>query len=254
MFGSEKLVYKVLVVDDDVFNREGLRLYLEESGYEVYEAADVAAAKEVAKEKSPNVAIVDIVMPMKVGESAQSTRSAGIELARYLKKLDPAMGIVIFSAHDNRGSDVWNMVRDGMRGMVYKLKGCPPSAIKEAIQEALAGRVLIDQDVLINPRTLVDELLAQLAEDERPFVTTAVSQLDELTPRESEIGRRLAASHSIQGIADALGISTKTVENHVSHIYGKLNLTDLMADEGPSLRKVVILAKAHMIKELERLG
>lgn len=242
---------KILIIDDDIFNRDGLRLYLKHQGFEILEAGDAATAYQVATAQQPDVAIIDIVIPTAPRASLQMSRSTGIRLARQLKKAIPSLGIVFFSAHEDRGSEVWEMVQEGTRGLVYKLKGCRPGALLQAIHEAMAGHVLIDSEVLTNPRSLVDELLERLTADERPWVESAVACLDRLTPREQDIAHRLAASHTTQGIARSLGIAPKTVENHIGHIYSKLELSNLTGKD-TSLRKVMILAKACMVNDLLR--
>jgi DNA-binding NarL/FixJ family response regulator len=142
------------------------------------------------------------------------------------------------------------MIREGMRGIAYILKGCPPAALLEAMDTALAGRVLIDPEVMLNPRYLVDDLLERLAPEERPWVEEAAARLEQLTPREREVANRLAASHTTEGIARALHLTVKTVENYISQIYSKLGL-DEMSDQQIELRKSLILAKACMVKDLQ---
>lgn len=105
----------------------------------------------------------------------------------------------------------------------------------------------------MNPRSLADDLLEQLTGEERPWIELAIKRLDQLSPREREAANRLAASHNTEGIAISLGITPKTVENYVSTIYEKLGLNE-MSTQAPHLRKVLILAKACMIKELQATG
>lgn len=239
----------MLIVDDDAFNRQGVRLYLETLDYLVLEAADETTAYEVAVRERPAVVVVDIVIPPRPNERAQIRRSAGIRLARRLKKLDPSIGIVLFSAYEDRGRQIWDMVRDGARGFVYILKGALPQALADAIEDARDGRVSIDSEVLFNPRPLADELLARLSDEERVWVEDVLAALPGLTEREWDIAQRLAAAHMPQSIADQLGISVRTVENHVGSIYHKVGLRD-MGGASASMRKSLILAKACIIHDL----
>jgi DNA-binding NarL/FixJ family response regulator len=241
---------KILIVDDDSFNREGMSLYLTRHGFTILEAGDEKTAYASVGRYLPDAAIIDIVIPPAPGARTQMNRSAGIRLAKRIKHMNPSLGVVLFSAHEDRGSEVWDMVRDGVRGLVYKLKGCQPSAILRAIEDAMAGQVSIDPEVLTDRRSLAEELLSRLASDERIWIKRAMTHLDKLTPREHDIARRLAASHNVQGIANATGITPKTVENHISHVYSKLGLTGLASDD-PRLRKAMILAKTYMIRELQ---
>jgi hypothetical protein len=114
-------------------------------------------------------------------------------------------------------------------------------------------QVVIDPDVLTNPRSLAEDILASLTAEERPWVELAVQHFDSLTPREREVTARLAAAHTYKNIADALNLSVKTVDNYVRKIYDKLGL-DKMVDQEPGLRQMVILAKACMVRDLSGDG
>lgn len=239
----------ILLVDDDAFNREGIRLFLKGQGFEVAEAGDAESAWSAAQSGGFEAAVVDISIPPDTRTPSHPSHSHGIDLARRLKAALPSLGIVLFSAYEDRGSHVLEMVRDGTRGLAYKLKGSQPNALLAAIHDVMAGRVVIDPEVHANRRGLADELLKRLTPDERRWVEIAADNFDQLTPREKEIAHRLAASHNTEGIAAALSVSPKTTENYITHVYDKLGLNE-MAREAPHLRKVVVLAKACMIHDL----
>jgi two-component system nitrate/nitrite response regulator NarL len=243
---------KVLVVDDDVFNREGMRLYLGQAGLDIVEASDEATAWNLARVQTLDAAVVDISIPPDSHSPSSVGNSFGIHLACQLKQTQPALGVVLFSAYGDRGSEIFDMVREGTRGLAYKLKGCQPSALLAAIHDVIAGRVVIDPEVHASQRGLADELLKRLTSDESRWVEIAAANFNQLTPREKEIAQRLAASHNTEGIAQALSVSAKTTENYITHVYEKLGLSNI-AQEAPHLRKVVILAKACMINDL-RIG
>jgi DNA-binding NarL/FixJ family response regulator len=242
----------LLLVENDEFNREGVRLYLEQQGFRVLEAGDEESAWQLALTHQPDVAVVDIEIPPSYQSKTGSFtgQNVGIRLANRLKQLNPALGIVFFSAYEDRGSMVWELIREAKRGMVYKLKGCRPDALLKAIFDAMAGYVFIDREVMLNLRTLADDLLARLTDEERPWVEEAINGLDRLTPREQDVARLLAASHNVNSIARSLNISVKAAENYVGRVYHKLGLGE-MAKQASDLRKIVILAKAHMIKEFQ---
>jgi two-component system nitrate/nitrite response regulator NarL len=242
-------IIKVLLVDDDAFNREGMRLYLNREGLNVVEAGDEATAWDLAQAQSLDAAVIDISIPPDSRSPSLVSNSFGIHLARQLKQTQPALGIVLFSAYGDRGSEIFDMVRDGTRGLAYKLKGSQPVALLAAIHDVIAGRVVIDPEVHANRRGLVEELLKHLTGDESHWVEIAAANFEQLTPREKEIAQRLAASHNTEGIAQALSVSAKTTENYITHVYEKLGLSEI-AREAPHLRKVVILAKACMINDL----
>lgn len=240
----------LLLVDDDAFNREGIRLYLKGEGFDVMEAGDEESAWAAAETGGLDAAVVDISIPPDPRTPSRPSHSFGVTLARRIKAANPALGVVLFSAYEDRGSDVLEMVREGMRGIAYKLKGSQPGALLAAIHDVMAGRVVIDPEVHANRRGLADELLRRLTPDERKWVEIAVASFEQLTPREKEIALRLAASHNTEGIASALSVAPKTTENYITHVYDKLGLNE-MAREAPHLRKVVVLAKACMINDLK---
>ncbi|MBI4630976.1 MAG: response regulator transcription factor [Chloroflexi bacterium] len=240
---------KILLVDDDVFNREGIRLYLHSKGAEVVEAGDEATAWSLTESASPDVAVLDISIPPSPDSTSRSSQSLGVQLANRIKRAHPDLGVVLFSAYEDRGSEVLEMIREGVRGIAYKLKGCPPSALLSAIHDVMAGRVVIDPEVHANQRGLAEELLKRLTVEERVWVEGAVKEFEHLTPREQEIAHRLAASHNTEGIAQALSLSPKTAENYIGHVYDKLGLNE-MGKQAPNLRKAVVLAKACMIFDL----
>jgi DNA-binding NarL/FixJ family response regulator len=239
----------VLIIDDNAFNRDGIALYLRSQGFNTLEAGDESSAFDLASESRPWAAVVDIVIPTREGDRIQTSESVGIELVRRLKTLDPIMGIVIFSAYEDRGSQVWNLVRDGVRGVAYLLKGSRPERLLQALNETAAGRVLLDVNGAITRDELVRDIRTHLTEAERPWVERALQLIPFLSPREMEIATRLANSENNLGIAETLGIKSKTVENHISRVYDKLGLGNVEA-EAPTLRKSILLAKAIMIYEL----
>lgn len=239
----------ILLVDDDAFNREGIRLFLKGQGFTVAESGDSESAWAAAQPGGFDAAVVDISIPPNASTPSHPGHSHGIGLARRIKAALPSLGVVLFSAYEDRGSEVLEMVRDGTRGLAYKLKGSQPAALLTAIHDVMAGRVVIDPEVHANRRGLADELLKRLTPAERRWVELAAASFNQLTPREKEIAHRLAASHNTEGIANALSVAPKTTENYITHVYDKLGLNE-MAREDPHLRKVVVLAKACMILDL----
>lgn len=239
----------ILVVEDNEFNRDGVVLYLKSHGYRTVEAGDEAEALAIAGREQPWAAVVDIVIPTQAGSKASTSQSVGLRLARRLKELHPSLGLVIFSAHEDRGAEVWSLVRDGVRGIAYLLKGARPEELLEAIQNTVTGRVILDGVPPTARSRLAEEMLVRLSPQERPWVERAVILMPSLSEREREVGRRLAASQNTQGIADDLNITPKTVEGHISHVYDRLGLAGV-DQRSPTLRKAVLLAKAFMIYEL----
>jgi DNA-binding NarL/FixJ family response regulator len=236
---------QVLLVDDNIFNREGLRLYLQLEGFVVLEAGDEQAALELAERANVQAAVVDISIPPDARTPSRVQHNYGIRLARQLKLTQPTLGIVLFSAYEDRGGEVLEMIRSGARGLAYKLKGCAPAALLEAIREVVAGRVLIDPEVT-NPRTLADEFMARLTPEELPWIEGIIARFDVLSPREREVAYRMAAAHTTEGIANDLNAAPRTIEHHIGHVYEKLGLREAPAP----LHRIVLLTKACMIIDL----
>lgn len=235
----------VLLVDDNSFNRDGLRLYLQREGFAVFEAGDEQTALELAGRTMVQAAVIDISIPPDANTPSRVQHSFGIRLARQLKSEQPALGVVLFSAYEDRGSEVLEMIRSGLRGVAYKLKGCAPAALLEALTEVLAGRVLIDPEVT-NPRSLSEELTARLTVEERPWVEGIIQRFSLLSPREQEVAYRLAAAHTTEGIANDLNVAPRTIEHHIGHVYEKLGLRETPAP----LNRWILLTKACMILDL----
>src|SRR5260221_13373014 len=135
-------VKTILIADDDAFNREGLRLYLSGEGLDVLEAGDEETGQRIAGENALDAAVIDIAMPARPGVRVRPNDSGGIRLARQIKETSPAVGVVIFSAYEDRGSDVLEMLRTGTRGLAYKLKGCAPDVLLRTIEDGMAGHVI----------------------------------------------------------------------------------------------------------------
>lgn len=238
----------VLLVDDNSFNRHGLKLYLEPKGFTVLEAGDFETGQQFVDETPPDIAIIDIVIPAIHNGRPRIDQSLGISLAIYLKQQYPATGVVLFSAYEDRGRDIFKLLQEGVRGIAYKLKGCSAKALLQAIEAVEAGQVLIDPEIT-STRSVVTMFREQLTDEERPWTDQLVKYLPELTAQELEVARRSAAGHSLEKIAQDLNLTPKSVENYRSRIYRKVGLSE--TDDLPASRKIVLLAKALMLYELE---
>lgn len=240
----------LLLIDDDVFNLDGLALYLESRGWSTRRAQDAATARQLAQVRLPDVAVIDIVLPTRLGQPAQRAESVGMALARWFKQTWPQVGVVVLSAYADRGLEFLELVQAGYRGLAYCTKGATPDELIRAIESVHQGAALLDKDIT-TARLSGTAFRALLDDVERPWVERAAGLLDELTPREREVARLLAASRDIENVAAALGLTVKTIANYVTHIYGKLELSAL--DREPlGLRKTVILSKAVLLADLEK--
>jgi DNA-binding NarL/FixJ family response regulator len=159
----------------------------------------------LAEQHLPDVVLMDIVF--KGGDMT------GIEATRRIKETSPATKVVIMTAHDEDRLLV-EAVEAGASGFLSK---------DEAAEEVLAAaKAAAEGEVLIDPGTLT-RLLAQVAR-EREEQRDAMKLLDDLTDREREILRLLAAGRRNDDIAKQLFISPQTVQTHVRNILGKLRV------------------------------
>ncbi len=247
------VITMLLIVEDDYFMRTSLRNYLESVGYQVEEAAHAAEAMEKARQFHPWVAVVDIVIPANGNRKRGDTRqSVGLELASQLKQVDPEMGIVILSAHEDRGAKVLDMLRT-VRGLVYQVKGLRhPKQLEESIRMAARGDVWIDPAAdLTQPMTLADFLLDICSAEERALLSHALKQLPTLTPAERRVVGKVGQALTNKRIARELSVSSDTVETHIHHIYAKL-FNETVARAG--IRKSTLLAALSLLIKAKEAG
>ncbi len=236
-------MHRILIVDDDAFHRAGLQSFLERCDYDVYSTTDVESALQAFAQTRFHAAVLDIRLPCVKGERV--AHHAGIELARTLKERAPALGVVLLSHHESHGIDVVDMIRDGIRGLAYKTKGHAPDEMLIALRESIAGHVWIDREVA-DPCIMREQVVSRLDDGEREWLLLAAGNIASFSPREYEIGRLIAASHSVAGIAERLVLAERYVQNTITRIYQKLHLTDLPH----KYRKDVMLAKAFLLHQL----
>ena len=193
---------RVLVADDHAVVREGLRTFLElQEGIEVVaEAGDGAEAIELAERLRPNVILMDLVMPRLDGLDAMRVLQQGLPEARV---------IVLTSFADDE--KLLPAIRAGAAG--YLLKNVQPQELARAIRAAHAGEALLDPAVAAR----LVEAIAERGSDERAH---------QLTPREREVLELIGRGLSNKRIASELGVAEKTVKTHVSHVLGKLGVSD----------------------------
>jgi NarL family two-component system response regulator LiaR len=197
---------RVLVVDDHAVVREGLRTFLElQDGIEVVgEAADGEQAVARATELTPDVILMDLVMP----------RLDGISAMRELRRRDSASRVIVLTSFldDER---LMPALQAGAAG--YLLKDVEPAELARAVRGACADEALIDP-------TVAARLLHTLSGHRPP--PDRDDAIQQLTRREREVLELIALGHSNKRIALELGIAEKTVKTHVGHLLAKLGVAD----------------------------
>ncbi|MFE3461108.1 response regulator [Nocardiopsis aegyptia] len=198
----------VLVVDDQILLRQGLRKLLEiEEGVEVVgDAADgIEALEFLAAAPPPDVVLVDARMP----------RMDGIELIARMREEHPGVAAVVLTTFDD-DELVFGGLRAGARG--YLLKDVPPDELVSAIRRAARG-----DTVLGGPAA---DLLVAALDTPAPTGPRPDSPLSE---REAEVARLVGTGATNREIARALFITEGTAKNHVTSILRKLALRDRTA-------------------------
>jgi two-component system response regulator NreC len=192
---------RVLIVDDHAVVRSGLHLLLDaDDGIEVVgEAGDVRTAVFEARDKKPDVVLMDVVMP---GQS-------GIEGLPLVLKEAPEAKVLVLSMQDDPRY-VREAFAAGASG--YVLKEAVDAEVVAAVREVASG------GRYVHP-ALGARLVAAEAEEQ------ARVEADPLSEREREVMRLLALGHTNQEIATMLYISVRTAETHRAHIMQKLRLS-----------------------------
>ena len=199
------MVGRVVVADDHPPTRAGVRLSLEEAGFEVCaEAAHASAAVDACLEHKPDVALLDIHMP-----------GNGIAAASRIAAALPETAVVMLTVSRD-DTDLFEALRAGARG--YLLKDIDPARLGPALQGVLDGEAAL-------PRNLVTRLMAEFrTRDERP--RRAQGPLATLTSREWETLDLMRQGLSTAQIAERLFVSPVTVRTHVSAILRKLQVSN----------------------------
>ena len=192
---------RVLIVDDHGIVRKGIRALLSEAdGFEVVgEAGNGQEAVLRAEESSPDVILMDLLMP----------GMDGIEATRQIASRQPGARILVLTsfAADNK---VFPAIKAGALG--YLLKDSSPDELVRAIRQVHRG------EPSLHP-TIARKLLQEIA---RPVDLQPAPET--LTAREMEVLGLIAQGLSNQEIADRISVSEPTVRAHVSRILGKLHL------------------------------
>ena len=200
--GSGKAI-RVLLVDDHVVVRKGLRALLDrEAGVEVTgEAEDSEQALRVADRLRPDVILMDLEMP----------GIGGVEATRRITETHHETKVVVLTSHAAE-EDVFPALKAGALG--YLLKHSAPEDVLEAIRQAYRGETVLHPAIA---RMVLHEL-------HRPAAAKQAQTADPLSERELEVLRLIARGMGNQEIAETLFVGEATVRSHVSAILRKLQL------------------------------
>jgi DNA-binding NarL/FixJ family response regulator len=195
---------RILIADDHRFFRSGVRTALGgEPDFDIIdEASNGDEALSMALALKPDVILMDLQMP----------GINGIEATRRIIRELPKTGIIIVTMFEDTDS-VISAMRAGARG--YVLKDAEDDEIARSIRAASKGEALFGPQIARRLMSYISDVSAPTAH-----------LFPELTDREREILALIAQDKANQAIADEIGVSLKTVRNHVSSILTKLQVTD----------------------------
>jgi DNA-binding NarL/FixJ family response regulator len=196
---------RILIAEDSAPFREGLRNLLQsvDSLEVVGEATSGQEAIQLARQLQPDIVLMDLQMP----------GINGIEATRQIVYTSPHISILMLTMFEDDES-VFAALRAGARG--YLLKGALKAEIVRAIQGVASGEAIFGPSIA---RRLMQYFSA-------PRPAAPPQAFPELTEREREILELIAQHHTNIEIADRLSLSPKTVRNHVSNIFTKLQVID----------------------------
>jgi len=207
---------RVLLADDHALVRQGLKAFLERQGFQVVsEASDGQEALQSVQKMQPDVAIIDISMPV----------LNGVDTARELKKSSPKTKVILLTQHDE-DEYVTESLRAGVSG--YILKSQAGAELVHAIQEVCRGSVYLSPKI---SRTVVDAYLS------KSFVSS-----DPLSGRERQVLQLVGEGKSTKDIASHLGISVKTAESHRTNLMKKLDIHETASLVRYAIRRGLIQA------------
>jgi len=206
--------FRILLADDHLIFRQSLKGLLEREGFQIIgEAADGQEAVRRVRDLSPDVAVLDLAMPL----------LNGLDAAREIVRASPRTRPILLTMH-TEDPYVMEALRAGIKG--YVLKTQPSTDLVQAIQEVSRGRIYLSPGI---SRTVVE---AYLAKTELPP--------DPLSPREREVLQLVAEGKTTKEIARLLSVSVKTAENHRTRIMAKLDIHETAGLVRYAIRRGVI--------------
>lgn len=189
---------QILLADDHAVVREGFKALLERGGYKVIaEASDGLAAVNLAQELKPQIAVLDLIMPV----------LNGIDAAREIRRESPHTKIILLTMR-NEEQYVLEALQAGVAGYMLKTKAAKD--LIQAIDQVSQGLTYLSPEI----SQAVVEAYRSERQAKRPL----------LTPRERQVLQLVAEGKATKEIASLLGISVKTAETHRSHLMAKLDL------------------------------
>jgi DNA-binding NarL/FixJ family response regulator len=207
---------RVLLADDHVMVRQGIRQFLEEAGdiEVIAETGDGAEAIRLVEAHQPEVAVLDIRMP----------GATGVEATRRIKERFPQVRVLVLTAYDD-DPYVFALLEAGADG--YVLKTASGDELVRAVRTVHQGASALSPEIASK--------VVRQATSRRP--EGAADQIEPLSSRELDVLRLTAQGLTNRAIGHALGISHRTVQGHLASIYGKLGVNSRTEAVTEALRR-----------------
>jgi DNA-binding NarL/FixJ family response regulator len=198
----------VAIVDDHPIVRAGMRSVLElaDDIVVVADGGSGSEALQLVEEYAPDVLVLDINLP----------DQSGIDVTHQLKARNLSTTILILTAHDDSQA-IFELLENGAIG--YVLKDEALETLANAVRAAASGKSWLSPAVASQ---VVQRAVKQRTNQEQDALASMAGE--ELTPREQQILSLLAEGLDNTAIAENLTVTKRTVQNHISNIYGKLGL------------------------------
>ena len=208
------MAIRVLLADDHRMVRQGLKIVLEREGFNVVgEASNGQEAARMAEELMPDIAVLDLAMPL----------MNGINVARAIRHSASHTRIIILTVHTETPY-VLEALRTGIKG--YVLKRSAAEELVHAIREVLRGCTFLSSGI---SDVVVDA-----------YLNTPKSVPETLSARELQVLQLVAEGKTTKEVACLLNISPKTAESHRTHIMEKLELHETASLVRYAVRRGVI--------------
>jgi DNA-binding NarL/FixJ family response regulator len=194
------MAVRIVLADDHTIIRQGLKVMLESEGFQVVgEAANGYEALKTCETLRPEVAVLDISMPL----------LNGLDAAREILKAEPRTKIILLTVH-TQDRYVLQSLRVGVSG--YLLKDNAAEELVQAIRAVCRGNMYLTSAV---SRTVVQAFLSARNDSGEP-----------LTPRERQVLQLIAEGKTMKEVGAILGVSSRTADSHRTNIMNKLGIHD----------------------------